>query len=270
MLSELHDRSYHFLNFLPNVANFLVEKHKESNLKVDEKSLYNLVTEADLKAESMILEEIQKNFPLDGILSEERDPIAGTSGYTWVIDPLDGTTNYTHGLPLYGVSVGVVETETMSPVIGMVFFPELGTYYHAIKGQGAFREKKQIQVSQTKTMKDSLFVTGFPYDRNLSLDTLMQYYKSILQKSRGIRRTGAATLDLCWLAEGKFEGYYELGLKPWDMAAAGLIVLEANGKLTSMDGNDFSIMIPSLLASNGFVHEYLLAEFEGQINRVVY
>lgn len=98
----------------------------------------------------------------------------------------------------------------------------------------------------------------------------MQYYKSILQKSRGIRRTGAATLDLCWLAEGKFEGYYELGLKPWDMAAAGLIVLEAKGKITSMDGNDFSILIPSLLATNGLVHEYLLAEFEGQINRVAY
>lgn len=270
MLSELYDRSYHFLNFLPNVADFLVQKHKETNLKVDEKGLYNLVTEADLKAESMILDEIQKNFPLDGILSEEREAIPGTSGFTWVVDPLDGTTNYTHGLPLYGVSVGVVETDTMAPVIGMVFFPELNTYYHAIKGQGAFREKKQIQVSQTKTMKDSLFVTGFPYDRNLSLDTLMQYYKSILQKSRGIRRTGAATLDLCWLAEGKFEGYYELGLKPWDMAAAGLIVMEAKGKLTSMDGNDFSIMIPSLLASNSYVHEYLLAEFEGQINRVVY
>ncbi|MBM9591637.1 inositol monophosphatase [Leptospira sp. 201903075] len=270
MQSELLDRSYHFLKFLPTVADFLVQKHKESGLKVDEKGLYNLVTEADLKAESMILDEIQKNYPTDGILSEERGKIEGKSGYTWVVDPLDGTTNYTHGLPLYGISVGVVETETMTPLIGMVFFPELNTYYHAIKGQGAFREKTPIQVSKTPSLKDSLFVTGFPYDRNLSLDTLMQYYKSILQKSRGIRRTGAATLDLCWLAEGKFEGYYELGLKPWDMAAAGLVVLEAKGKITSMDGNDFSIMNPSLLATNGLVHEYLLAEFEGQINRVAY
>lgn len=141
MQSELLDRSYHFLNFLPTVSDFLVQKHKESGLKVDEKGLYNLVTEADLKAESMILDEIQKNYPTDGILSEERGKLEGKSGYTWVVDPLDGTTNYTHGLPLYGISVGVVETETMTPLIGMVFFPELNTYYHAIKGQGAFREK---------------------------------------------------------------------------------------------------------------------------------
>lgn len=122
MQSELLDRSYHFLNFLPTVSDFLVQKHKESGLKVDEKGLYNLVTEADLKAESMILDEIQKNYPTDGILSEERGKLEGKSGYTWVVDPLDGTTNYTHGLPLYGISVGVVETETMTPLIGMVFF----------------------------------------------------------------------------------------------------------------------------------------------------
>ncbi|MDF3822176.1 inositol monophosphatase family protein [Leptospira sp. 96542] len=270
MNSELRDRSYHFLNFLPSVAQYLESKHKESDLKVDEKSLYNLVTEADLNSESKILSEIQKNYPNDGILSEEREEIKGNSGYTWVIDPLDGTTNYTHGLPLYGISVGIVDSDSMVPLGGMVFFPELNTYYHAIKGEGSFREKTKLQVSKTTQLKDSLFVTGFPYDRSMSLDTLMVYYKNILSKSRGIRRTGAATLDLCWLAEGKFDAYYELGLKPWDMAAGSLIVLEAGGQLSTMDGNDFSIHVPSLLASNGLVHEFLLNEFEGQINRVVY
>lgn len=270
MDSELLSRTYHFLNFLPNVGEFLKRKHTESSLRIDEKSLYNLVTEADLHAEKMILSELAANFPRDGFLSEEAGEKHGTSGYLWVIDPLDGTTNYTHKLPLYGISIGIVDATDLTPLAGMVCFPELDLTYHATRGEGAFRNKTKIYVSQTKTMKDSLFVTGFPYDRNLSLDTLMSYYKSILSKSRGIRRTGAATLDLCWVADGRFDGYYELALKPWDMAAGALIVLEAGGKLSSMDGNDFHIKTPSLLASNGFLHEYLLTEFTEQINRVVY
>ncbi|TGL60315.1 inositol monophosphatase [Leptospira ognonensis] len=270
MDSELKSRSYHFLNYLPQVGNLLIEKHLTPNLEVLEKSLYNLVTEADLAAERMVIEEIEKNFPSDGFLSEEFGEKAGVSGYRWIIDPLDGTTNYAHGLPLYGVSIGLEEEDTKLPVLGMVLFPELGTLYHAIKGEGAFRDKTRISVSKRMSMKDSLFCTGFPYDRNNSLDVLMTYYKSILSKSRGIRRTGAATLDLCWVADGKFDGYYELGLKPWDMAAAGLIVQEAGGRLTTMDGNDFNLYTPSLLATNGHLHEFMLNEFEGQINRVVY
>ncbi len=270
MESELKDRSYHFLNFLPQVASFLAEKHNSPNLSINEKRLYDLVTEADLGAEKMVLDEIRKFYPQDSFLSEEFGDYQGKSGFRWVIDPLDGTTNYAHGLPLYGVSVGLESEETKEPVLGMVFFPELNTFYHAIKGKGAFREKKQIHVSKRKSMKESLFVTGFPYDRKNSLDVLMAYYKSILEKSRGVHRTGAATLDLCWVAEGKFDGYYELGLKPWDMAAAGLIVQEAGGRLSTMDGNDFSIYIPSLLATNGLLHDFLLNEFEGGINRVVY
>ncbi len=270
MESELSSRSYHFLNFLPQVGNFLTEKHFAPNLKISEKRLYDLVTEADITAEKMVLEEIQKNFPGDGFLSEEFGEQKGKTGFRWIIDPIDGTTNYAHGLPLYGVSVGLEDENTKQPVMGMVFFPELGTYYHAIKGKGAYREKTQIHVSTKKTMKDSLFVTGFPYDRSNSLDMLMSYYKSILQKSRGIRRTGAATLDLCWVADGKFDGYYEIGLKPWDMAAAGLIVQEAGGRVTTMDGNDFNLYNPSILATNGHLHEFMLNEFEEQINREAY
>lgn len=270
MESELKIRSHHFLNFIPSVGKYLAEKHNSTDLVVTEKSLYNLVTDADLAAEKMVIDEIQKNFPRDGFLSEEYGEYAGESGFRWIIDPLDGTTNFAHGLPLYGVSIGVEHQETKQPVVGIVFFPELGTLYHAIRGKGAFRDKTPIKVSEKKLMKESLFVTGFPYDRHKSLEVLMVYYKSILEKSRGIRRTGAATLDLCWVADGKFEGYYELGLKPWDMAAAGLIVQEAGGRVTTMDGNDFNLYTPSILATNGNVHEYLLNEFEGRINRVAY
>ncbi|MCZ8156617.1 MAG: inositol monophosphatase family protein [Leptospira sp.] len=270
MESELISRSHHFLNFLPLVGNMLATKHETEYLQIKEKALYDLVTEADLAAEKMVLDEIQKYFPNDGFLSEEFGEKIGESGFRWVIDPLDGTTNYAQGLPLYGVSVAVEHEETKQPVVGMVFFPELKTFYHAIKGKGAYRDKTLIHVSKKNQLKDSLFVTGFPYDRNKSIDTLMTYYKSILQKSRGIRRTGAATLDLCWLADGKFDGYYEIGLKPWDMAAAGLIAQEAGGKLTTMDGNDFDLYIPSLLATNGILHDLLLNVFEGHIIREVY
>jgi myo-inositol-1(or 4)-monophosphatase len=268
--SELSSRSYHFLNFISLVGNLLAEKHLIPNLEISEKSLFNLVTEADLAAEKMVIDEIQKNFPRDSFLSEEFGAYQGESGFRWIIDPLDGTTNYAHGLPLYGVSIGLELEETKQPVVGMVLFPELGTCYHAIKGKGAFRDKTPIHVSKTKLMKESLFVTGFPYDRNNSLDVLMTYYKSILSKSRGIRRTGAATLDLCWVADGKFDGYYELGLKPWDMAAGGLILQEAGGRVTTMDGNDFNLYTPSILATNGLLHEFMLNEFEGHINREVF
>ncbi|MDZ4724973.1 MAG: inositol monophosphatase family protein [Leptospira sp.] len=270
MESELKNRSHHFLNFLPQVGKFLIEKHLSTNLDISEKGLYNLVTEADLASEKMILDEIQKYFPGDGFLSEEYGEKKGETGYRWIIDPVDGTTNYAHGLPLYGVSVAVELESTKQPVVGMVLFPELGNCYHAIKGQGAFRDRTKISVSKTKSMKDALFCTGFPYDRTESLEVLLSYYKSILIKSRGIRRTGAATLDLCWVADGKFDGYYEMGLKPWDMAAAGLIVLEAGGQLTTLDGNDFNPYTPSLLASNGKIHELLLNIFEGQIIREVF
>ncbi len=270
MESDLTTRSYHFLNFIPQIGKILIDKHQLQNLEILEKGLFNLVTEADLAAEKAVIEEIQKYFPNDGFLSEEFGEQKGSSRYQWIIDPLDGTTNYAHGLPLYGVSIGLEDVESKMPVMGMVLFPELGHCYHAIKGKGAFRDKTKISVSKTNAMKDSLFVTGFPYDRNNSVDVLMAYYKSILTKSRGIRRTGAATLDLCWIADGKFDGYYELGLKPWDMAAAGLIVQEAGGRLTTMDGNDFNLYTPSLLATNGRLHEFMLNEFEGQINRVAY
>ncbi len=265
MNSEIKNRFLHFSNFLPQVGHFLIEKHEDANLKINEKASFDLVTEADLGSEKMVIDEIQKFFPRDGFLSEEFGAYDGTSGFRWIIDPVDGTTNYAHGLPLYGVSVGLEDESIKNSVLGLVLFPELRTFYHASLGGGAFRDGKPIHVSTKKSMKDSLFVTGFPYDRNNSMESLLQYFKSILKKSRGIRRTGAATIDLCWVADGKFDGYYEIGLKPWDMAAAGLIVLEAGGRVTSMDGNDFNPYLPSILATNGFLHESLLNEFENTI-----
>lgn len=261
MNQDIKRRFSHFSSFVSSVGNFLIEKHKTKDLSISEKSIFNLVTEADLGSEKMVIDEIEKIFPNDGFLSEEFGSKSGSSGYEWVIDPVDGTTNYAHGLPLYGVSLALIQTSDRAPVMGIVLFPELHALYTAIKGEGAFRNQESITVSKTSKMKDALFVTGFPYDRTQSMDSLMGYYRSILNKSRGIRRTGASTLDLCWVADGKLDGYYEIGLKPWDIAAAGLILIEAGGRITSMDGNEFNLEMPSVLATNGKLHDHLLDEF---------
>jgi myo-inositol-1(or 4)-monophosphatase len=260
MNSEIQERYNHFYPFIFKVGDFLIEIHQKKNFEILKKGMFDLVTEADIGSEKMVIDEILKYFPEDSILGEESGEVKGTSNYRWIIDPLDGTTNYSHNLPLYGVSIGLEQISSSQIVVGLVFFPELKDIYHAVKGNGAFKNKEKISVSQTLELKDSLFSTGFPYDRGDKIDLLLTYYKNILLRSRGIRRTGAATLDLCWLAEGKFDGYYEIGLKPWDMAAAGLIAMEAGAKLTTFEGKSYSPYIPNLIASNSKIHEKILTE----------
>ncbi|NCN11395.1 MAG: inositol monophosphatase [Leptospira sp.] len=264
MHSEILDRYNHFHNYIHKVGDFLISIHQKKNFEIHNKGKFDLVTEADLGSEKMVIEEILNHFPQDSILGEESGEVKGNSDFRWIIDPLDGTTNYSHNLPLYGVSIGVEQISSSQIVIGLVLFPELKDLYHAVRGEGSFKNKDRITVSQTTELKNSLFTTGFPYDRGDKLDLLLSYYKNILIRSRGIRRTGAATLDLCWLAEGKFDGYYEIGLKPWDMAAAGLIAEEAGAKLTTMDGKLYSPYIPTIIASNGKIHDKILAEINFQ------
>jgi myo-inositol-1(or 4)-monophosphatase len=261
MHSEITNRFQHFQQFVPKVGQFLAEIHLKPALDIQKKGIFDLVTEADIGSEKMVIEEILKEFPGDSILGEESGEVKGNSDFRWIIDPLDGTTNYSHNLPLYGVSIGLEQISSARIVAGLVYFPELGDFYTAVRGQGAFKNRNRIRVSNTSEIKDSLFCTGFPYDRGNKLDQLMAYYKNILMKSRGIRRTGAATLDLCWLAEGRFDGFWEIGLKPWDMAAACLIIEEAGGKLNSLDGKEYSQYNPSLIATNGVLHEKFLKEF---------
>ncbi|MCC5815423.1 MAG: inositol monophosphatase [Leptospira sp.] len=261
MNSEVNNRFQHFSNFIFKVGDFLSDTQKKPEFEVKKKGTYDLVTEADIGSEKMVINEILKYYPNDSILGEEYGEVAGTSNFRWIIDPLDGTTNYSHKLPLYGVSIGLEEISTSQIVAGLVLFPELNDFYYAIRGEGSFKNRQRIRTSETSEMKESLFTTGFPYDRTEKIDQLMAYYKNILIKTRGIRRTGAATLDICWVAEGRFDAYYELGLKPWDMAAASLILSEAGGKLSSLDGKPFSPYNPSLLATNGKFHERILQEF---------
>jgi len=260
MKEETRSRYQHFSRFIFVVGDFLREIHRHSDLGIRKKGTYDLVTEADTGSERMIVDEILRVYPHDSILGEELGCVQGNSEYRWILDPLDGTTNYSHNLPLYGISIALEEISLAKIVAGMVYFPELNDFYCALYGEGAFKNEKKIQVSQTNELKDSLFTTGFPYDRAASIDQLMAYYKNILLKTRGIRRTGAATLDLCWLAEGRFDGYYEIGLMPWDMAAGCLIVEEAGGRCTTFEGKPYSPYHPSLIATNGKLQEEVIRE----------
>lgn len=258
---EIQNRYHHFSNYIFKVGDFLVDIHQKTNFEIQNKGTNDLVTEADIGSERMVIDEILKHYPHDSILGEESGEVAGNSDFRWIIDPLDGTTNYSHRLPLYGVSIALEQISSASIVVGLVLFPEINEFYSAVRGEGSTRNRVRIQVSDTKEMKNALFTTGFPYDRAEKIDLLMGYYKNILLKSRGIRRTGTATLDLCWLASGRFDGYYEVGLKPWDMSAACLIVEEAGGQLSTLDGRLYSPYTPSLLATNGHLHKKMLHEF---------
>ncbi|EMY77902.1 inositol monophosphatase family protein [Leptospira weilii serovar Ranarum str. ICFT] len=256
--NEIKIRYEHFLNFVPKVMEFLATTQEEADLEIVYKGEIDLVTKADQGSEKRIIDEIEKMFPEDGILGEEGTDKKGSSVFKWIIDPLDGTINYSHKLPLYCACIGLENQENKEVVMGIVPLPAMNEIYHARKGYGAFKNQKRIAVSNTKVLKQSLLCTGFPYDREKKIDRLMFFYRNFLLKTRGVRRTGAAGLDLCWVAEGRFDAFWEEGLKPWDMAAASVILAEAGGRMSTYDGNTFTPYIPNLVASNGHIHEKMM------------
>ncbi|EMO42577.1 inositol monophosphatase family protein [Leptospira noguchii str. 1993005606] len=256
--NEIKIRYEHFLNFVPKVMEFLATTQEENDLGIEYKGEIDLVTKADKGSEERIINEIEKTFPSDSILGEEGTNKKGSSVFKWIIDPLDGTINYSHRLPLYCTCIGLENQENQEVVMGIVPLPAMKEIYHARKGQGAFKNQKRISVSKTKELKQSLLCTGFPYDREKRIDRLMFYYRNFLLKARGVRRTGAAGLDLCWVAEGRFDAFWEEDLKPWDMAAASIILAEAGGEMSTYDGNTFTPYIPNVIASNKLLHQKMI------------
>jgi len=258
MERDIIKRFEHFHAFLPKIQAFLIETQGKAGLKINKKGPIDLVTEADLGSEKMVIEEIRRFFPDDHIMGEEGTNYQGKNQYRWVIDPVDGTTNYAHRLPLYGICLGLENLESNRIDMGIVSFPALKDTYHAIRGKGAFKNGEQIFVSQTSELIDSLVSTGFPYEKHKRMESIIENLKSMLLSVRDVRRTGVASLDLCWVAEGRFDAYWEENLKPWDMAAASIIVEEAGGMLSTFDGNEFSISVPNLLASNSIIHQKMI------------
>ena len=217
----------------------------------------NIVTEMDARAETLIVDRLLAAFPDDAILAEERGAQAGRSGRRWIIDPLDGTTNYAHGLPIYGVSIALEVGGRVQ--LGVVYDPSQRELFVAERGAGAFCNDARLTVSAATTLDASLLATGFPYDIRVKDDNNLREYAAFAVRTRGVRRLGSAVLYLAWVAAGRFDGYWELRLGPWDVAAAGLMVEEAGGRLTAITGGPLDLEAPTVVASNGRIHDAILA-----------
>ena len=232
-----------------------------SGFRVDKKGTIDLVTEVDLECERMCRAVLAERFPDHDILAEEFGGTAAgqaTSRHRWVFDPLDGTTNYAHGLPIYCASLGL-EIDGRREVAA-VYDPSRKELFTAERGEGAFLNGQRLAVSHTSSLIDSLLVTGFPYDvhKQSGVD-LVHLFGRFLGRARAVRRLGSAALDLCYVAAGRFEGFWEQSLKPWDVAAGALVVEEAGGRVTGMDGTPFDAAAGHLIASNDRVHDEILA-----------
>lgn len=212
----------------------------------------NLVTEMDRRSEHTIVDIVRSAFPDHGILAEEETSIRNRSGYLWIIDPLDGTTNYAHAYPCFSVSIALQHEQDI--IAGVVYDPMRGELFSAVKGEGASLNGKPIHVSPVSVLIESLLATGFPYDRKVCEKNNMDFFHSLLMASQEVRRDGSAALDLCYVATGRFDGFWELKLKSWDVAAGSLIVREAGGMVSGLGGQTVSLDAGEILASNGKIH----------------
>jgi myo-inositol-1(or 4)-monophosphatase len=216
----------------------------------------NLVTEMDRRAEAEILGRLRGAFPDDAILSEESGAATGRSGRRWIVDPLDGTTNYAHGLPIFGVSIALQIERRVA--LGVVYDPSREELFVGERGRGATVNDAAIRVSATTSLDESLLVTGFPYDIRETRDTNLPEYAAFSVRARAVRRLGSAVLDLAYVACGRFDGFWELQLGAWDVAAGSVLVEEAGGVITGIDGQPLDVDAPTLIASNGVVHQAIL------------
>lgn len=216
----------------------------------------NLVTEMDMRSEREIVSILREVFPDHGIMAEEETTIRNGSAFTWIIDPLDGTTNYAHGYPNFAVSIALEKDGEM--IIGVVYDPLRDELFTAQKGGGAHLNGRPIRVSANDRLIRSLLATGFPYDRTTSERNNLNHFNALLMASQEVRRSGSASLDLCSVASGRLDGYWELKLQPWDVAAGSLIVREAGGTVSDFSGIRFSINDREIVASNGVIHSQMV------------
>jgi len=220
----------------------------------------DIVTEADRISEDMILSAIRNQFPHHDILSEESTATETGSAFRWIIDPLDGTTNYAHGYPVFCVSIALERRGDV--ILGVVYNPMLDEMFVAEKGRGAYLNGSRLSVSGTPVLSHGLLATGFPYDIRKDRNNNINYFVEMARKVRAIRRAGSAALDLAYVAAGRFDGFWELKLMPWDTAAGSLMVQEAGGDVTDLFGSPYQLTSPHVLASNGSLHEAMIAVFK--------
>lgn len=224
--------------------------------QIDKKGAFNLLTEADIESEKKIISTIREAFPDHAILAEESGTSEGTGEYRWLIDPLDGTTNFAHQLPIFAISIAL--TVGAEIVLGLILNPMDGELFSAISGQGAELNGNPIKVSSTESVSESLLVTGFPYNYSEVEEPLMRRFTVCQNASQGVRRLGSAALDLCYVACGRFDGFWEQNLNPWDTAAGAVIATEAEAVITNFSNTSFTVNQNEILVTNGKIHQEML------------
>jgi myo-inositol-1(or 4)-monophosphatase len=220
-------------------------------------SCIDLVTEMDRRAERLLVRSLLSSFPGHDILAEESSYPSKGSEYCWYIDPLDGTTNYVHGFPVFSVSIALVSRK-VGILVGVVYNPNLEEIFYATCTGGAYRNGRRIRVSTTTRLSNALLATGFPYDLRHTRENNLNYFNAFVYKARAIRRAGSAALDLCYTACGIFDGFWEIKLSPWDMAAGVLIATQAGAKVTNLAGKRLDLHEGDIVASNGLIHRQML------------
>ena len=241
-------------------AGAILQDYAARGCQISSKGRIDLVTEADLASEAHITTLIREHFPSHSILAEESggERAAHSSGeYTWIIDPLDGTTNFSHGFPCYAVSIGVEQGGR--PHVGVIYDPSRDELFAAERGQGAWCNERPLRVSRIDQLEKSLVVSGFPYDVRERMEDYLPAWRAFLSHTQGVRRLGSASIDMACVASGRMDGFWERGLHPWDTAAGWILIEEAGGTVTQMDGAPYDNFSGSLLCSNGAIHDAMLA-----------
>jgi myo-inositol-1(or 4)-monophosphatase len=246
-------------------AGKIITEGYHAQKEIHHKGIVDLVTQYDVKTEAFIIEKLEKHFSDYTLIGEESfDKSQGFSHKKAIyIDPIDGTTNFVHGIPHLGISMGVWEEGV--PTLAVVYNPILDELFYAAEGEGAYLNGKRLHVSKQESLQQSLIGTGFPYakvNKGLEHDWVLKCMTNLLANIRDIRRLGAAAIDLCYLAQGKIDAFYEIDLQPWDVSAGILLVLEAGGKVTNARGEVFTLDSKSIVVSNGKVHDALLEHME--------
>jgi myo-inositol-1(or 4)-monophosphatase len=239
-----------------SLAGRMLRQGMDEGTEISFKGAVDLVTNFDHRAQDIIVGRLSAAFPGHGFLAEEGLSLGPASEFRWVIDPLDGTTNFAHRFPVFTVSIGLEFQGRL--VVGVVYDPMRDEMFQGAEGEGAYLDGKRIRVSAVSDLNRSLLATGFPYDIRDSRVNNVVHFNHFIMRAQAVRRCGSAAMDLCYLACGRFDGFWELKLKPWDMAAGAVIVKEAGGRLSDFEGGEFSLLGQETLASNGLIHEAML------------
>jgi myo-inositol-1(or 4)-monophosphatase len=247
-------------------AGALLSKYFERRVTFELKGEHDLVTEADRASEQLVIERLSSHFPSHSIVAEEGGGHIGSSEYCWYVDPLDGTTNFAHGFPMYNITMALEQSGEL--IAGVIFDPEHNELFTAERGSGAYLNNRRIRVSKVNRLENTLVATGFP-SRKRHENVNIHFYYQLAMLTHGVRRAGSAALDLAYVASGRLDGFWEFGLNPWDMAAGILLITEAGGKCSDMKGGPVTLRGPHLVADNGLVHQQILDLF-GEIFRGQY